>query len=102
MVNTVISNINTGRFGSSDKAFSFIFDLSDEDALNAYKNMIRGDITEAQELVQNSDHQAVKQVMKSYSKTKGRISSFSVGIPVLARSHFLKESLSFIPIPIIF
>jgi len=84
---TMISTLNVGVFKSSDKSFGYIFDLTDADALLAYKHMLVGDLTLAQKFAGNK---SIVHEKDGWSKSSGKTFQVAAGIPFLARAQLGK------------
>ncbi len=84
---TMISTLNVGVFKSSDKSFGYTFDLTDGDALLAYKHMLVGDLTLAQKFAGNK---SIVHERDGWSKSTGKTFQVAAGIPFFARAQLGK------------
>jgi hypothetical protein len=81
-IGTTIAYLQKHKFNNADKSFNFIFDLSKSEGLQAYKDMIRGNIVTAQNLIR-SEIGGVRPVSYTQTNSFGRMRSFSYGVPFL-------------------
>ncbi|MEE2744713.1 MAG: hypothetical protein VYD54_12445 [Bdellovibrionota bacterium] len=81
---TTFTGLSTGIFKNRDKNFTFLFDFQEPEAVIAFKQMIRGKLTTAQELSLQS-HGGVKWIKRVTNLVKGGVIELSGGIPFLAK-----------------
>lgn len=86
-VDTIVSSLGTGVFNSTDKAFTFEYNLSNENAWNAFKHALKGDLTLSQEFSKDSDN-GITHLLSANSKSIGNMFNFSIGLPILWKYNY--------------
>lgn len=81
--NATLLQVSTNRFRALNKAFSFMFDLKDKAAGEAYRQLLKGNMTLAQKLAVAKNIRSVIPVESSNLKTSGTMRSLHFGIPLL-------------------
>jgi hypothetical protein len=84
---TIIANVGVKTFGESDDSFSYRFNLSSQDAINAFEAMLKGDTLPADKLAANSALTGVTHVTSEKTFTRGFLKTWYLGIPILANRN---------------
>jgi hypothetical protein len=76
--------VSAGAFKNRDKNFSFLFDFKEKEAIRAFKHMLRGKLTTAQELSAQG-HNGVRWIKRGRNTVRGKVVEFSGTLPFLAK-----------------
>jgi len=87
------TSAGVANFEGKDKSFSFLFDLSTQPGVDAYEDLMRGNIANSQALAANSDAPSVTRLTKSVSNMDGTGFRWFFGIPFVSNYSWSNDEV---------